>query len=242
MLRLIFTFFVCAAFFGTAPTAKSATIHEFNDAVYDAYGYYRQALFYLRTGNPQVASIELEELTAHWKAIVERFADSPPDVYSADPKWRNTILDIDKRTAGGLKAALNNEAKAARKLLLPVRTMLSDLRRRNGVINFSDYVDKANAAFNELWKFRHNPPDFESQDQVDKLRRVLSITNYWIERCRDNASANIQDKPEFKRLIQTSLHAFNRIWGAIAEKKADIIISVLRGQRSTDRLLFLHFG
>ena len=242
MLRLVFTLVVCAAFFGPAPTARSAPIHNFNDAVFAAYGYYREALFYLRTGNAQVASFELEEMTVRWKAIVKRFADSPPDVFAADPAWRETILDIDKRAAGGLEAALKNDAKAARTLLIPVRKMLSDLRRRNGIFNFSDYVDNANAAFEKLWKYRHNPPNFESLEQVDELRRTLAITVYWFEMCRDNAPAAIREKPEFKRLIETSLFSFTRIWGAIANKREDILISVLRGLRSSDKMLFLRFG
>jgi hypothetical protein len=120
MPRLIFTIVLCVAFLGPIPTARSAPIHDFNDAVFAAYGHYREALFYLRTGNAQVASFELEELTARWKAIVERFADSPPDVFSADPAWRDTLLDIDNRAAGGLEVALNDDAKAASKLLTPV--------------------------------------------------------------------------------------------------------------------------
>jgi hypothetical protein len=60
--------------------------------------------------------------------------------------------------------------------------------------------------------------------------------------CRDNAPAAIREKPEFKRLIKTSLFSFTHIWGAIANKREDILISVLRGLRSSDKMLFLRFG
>lgn len=242
MLKLIFSLVVCAVFLGPAPSARSAPIHDFSNAVFTAYGHYREALFYLGNGNAQVAAFELEEMTARWKAIVEKFAESPPGVFSADPTWRQTLLDIDTKVAASLEAAINNDTKAAEKLLDPVRRTLSELRRRNGVFNFSDYVDNANAAFDELWKYRRNPPDFGSREQVDQLRRDLAVTTYLYELCRDNAPAAIRDNPEFKRLMEASLQALNRIWGVAADKKVDILISILRGQHSANRILFLRFG
>lgn len=242
MHKYILTLVACVAFLGPAPAARSAPIHDFNKAVFAAYGHYREAMFYLRTGNAQVASFELEELTVRWRAVVTRFAASPPDVYSDDPAWRDTLLDIEKRVAGGLDAAIGNDIKTARKHLGPIRKSLSDLRRRNGVINFSDYVDKANAAFEKLFEFRRNPPDFESLEQLDKLRRITAITAYWYETSRDNAPPAIRDNPEFKRLMETSLYSLSRIWAAIANKKKANLISILRGLHSSDRMLFLRFG
>ncbi|MDA1090132.1 MAG: hypothetical protein O3A85_07460 [Proteobacteria bacterium] len=242
MLRLIFTLVLCAAFLGPAPKARSAPIHDFNNAVFTAYGHYREALFYLQTGNAQVASFELEEMAVRWRAIVERFAKSPPGVFSADPTWQETLMDIEKRTAAGLETAINNDAEAAKKHLGPIRKILSELRHRNGVINFSDYVDKANAAFDELFEFRRNPPDFNSLEQLNKLRRIVAITTHFYELSQDNAPTAIRNNPEFKRLMETSLYSLNRIWVAIDEKREDLLISTLRGLSSSNRILFLRFG
>jgi len=242
MLRLIFPLIVCAAFLGPAPAAHSAPIHDFNAAVFKAYGHYREALFYLRGGNVQVASFELEEMTTQWKLIVGKFADTPPDVFSADPAWRQVLLDIDKSAVSSLEAAINNDAKEARKLLAPVRGMLSALRRRNGVINFSDYVDQANAAFDKLWVYRSNPPDVDSPKQIDQLRRIVAVTAHLYEMVQDNAPTAVRDNPEFKRLMGTSLDAFRKMRGAITARKVDALISILRGQSSSNRMLFLRFG
>ncbi|MBC8338319.1 MAG: hypothetical protein ISR51_06000 [Rhodospirillales bacterium] len=230
------------AFHAFTPPAFGAPVHEFNKAVATAYGFYREAVFLLRAGNAQVASLELEEMADQWKDIAERFGTKPPDTFSDDVSFKKTLDDIGKRISKGLKAAIKGDAKAARKALAPIRNTLADLRRRNGVFVYSDYVDKANAAFRKLYKFRHNPPDFEVVEEVDQLRQILAITVYWYEQCADNAPEEVRKNPEFKRLMEDSLHSLSRIWVAIANKASPNLISLLRGLSSSDRMLFLRFG
>ena len=177
-----------------------------------------------------------------WDGIIKRFGAKPPSVYSNDPAWNKTLVEIKDRISRGLDAAIKGKAKAARKALGPIRKMLSDLRRRNGQINFSDYVDKANAAFKELFKFRYTPPDFNVVEQVDQLRQITAITEYWYEQCLDNAPEALRKDPEFKRLMDDSLYSLSRIWVAIAVKKEANLISILRGLNSSDRILFFRFG
>ena len=236
---------ICAIFafaLASAPTARGAPVHDFNEAVATAYGFYREAYFLLGDGNAQVASLELEEMADRWTSIVERFGSTPPDVYSTDPTWKKTLEAIGTRIARGLRAAIEGDAKAAKKALGPIRELLSDLRRRNGVVVYSDCINQANAAFAKLYKFRYNPPDYDAVEQVDQLRQITAITVYWYEQCRENASTALAQNPEFKRLMDDSLYSLSRIWVAIANKAESNLISLLRGLRSSDRLLFLRFG
>ncbi|NQU60764.1 MAG: hypothetical protein HQ512_06510 [Rhodospirillales bacterium] len=237
-------FAICVLFLFSifTPPAQGADIHDFNEGVSEAYKAYREAMFYLRTGNPAVASFELEKLDERWKAVVKRFADKSPDVFSRDPAWRKTLLKISERTTKGLQAAIDGDAKAANKHLKPIRKILSDLRRRNGVSNFSDCIDQANAAFNKLNKYRKNPPDFGSEKELDTLRQKLSVTIFWYERCWDTAPPAIGANPEFKRLMKTSLYSLSRIWVAIASKDKKILTSNLAGLSSSDKILYLRFG
>lgn len=224
------------------PSAQGADIHDFNEGVSEANKAYREAMFYLRTGNPAVASFEVEKFDERWKAVVKRFADNSPDVFSKDPSWRKTLQKISEKTSMGLKAAIDGDAKAAKKHLKPIRKILSDLRRRNGIFIFSDCIDQANAAFNKLDKYRRKPPDFDSAKELDPLRQKLSITIFWYKRCRDTAPPAIAANPEFKRLIKTSLKSLSRIWVAIAKKDKKILTSNLAGISSSDKILYLRFG
>jgi len=242
MRSVVYIFIFLGFIVNGAPPAKSAPVHDFNEAVSSGYQNYREAMFYLQTGNPTVASFELETFARRWKEIVDRFGASPPDVFTTERKWRKTLKDIEFRITKGLAAAIDGDAKAAKKHLGPIRKILSALRRRNGVFVYSDIVDRANDAFKQLLKYSKSPPDFEKTEQLDKLRRDLSVTIYWYERTRDDAPPGIKNNPEFNRLMESSLQALSRIWVAIADKRTDILISNLRGLTSSDKMLFLRFG
>lgn len=226
----------------TVGPLRAAAVHEFHDAVADASGHYREAVFYLRTGNPAVASFELVQARDKWRGLVDRFADSPPDIYADDPSWRETLETIDAAIAGGLAAAEKGDLEAATERLAPVRETLSLLRRRNGVFLFADCVDRANAAMDALFRFRHRPPDFARVEEVDALRRATAVAAHWYARCRDEAPAAIRDDPQFERLMGSSLESFAQIWEKIRAADTLGLVNILRALRSSDRLLYLRFG
>jgi hypothetical protein len=242
MRTLIIALTIFTLSLASSPSVHSAPVHSFNKDVAAAYGFYREAYFLLGAGNAQVASLELEEMADQWAAVIERFGPTPPDVYSIDPAWMKTLEAVDKSIARGLRAAVDGDAKAAKKAIRPIRKILSDLRRRNGVFVFSDCIDQANAAFADLYKFRYAPPDFNAVEQVDQLRQATAVTAFWYEQCRTNASRARAQDPEFMRLMDDSLYSLSRIWVAIADKAESNLISILRGLRSSDRMLFLRFG
>jgi hypothetical protein len=236
-------FFTILTFtFTPAHYTNSAPIHDFNEVVADAYGFYREAFFLLRTGNPQVASLELEKMSVSWKSIIKRFKTTPPEIYSDDPLWKNTLETVNKAIVHGLAGTIEGNPKRAIKILGPIRKMLSELRKRNGVFVYSDTVDKANAAFMKLKIFRHNPPDFNVVEEVDQLRQSLATTVYWYKQCVETAPATLRQNPEFRRLMDDSLYSLSRIWVAIANKKKLNLINILRGLSSSDQMLFLRFG
>jgi len=134
----------------TPATVQAAAVHDFHDAAALAYRHYRAAMFYLRTGNAMVASFELEQMARRWNAVIDRFGTAPPDVYSTDSSWEKTLRDIQERADSALETAARGDANAARKQIMPIRRVLSALRKRNGVTAYSDTVDAANAAFARL--------------------------------------------------------------------------------------------
>lgn len=236
-------FALALAVAGSPPSgAKAGGAGEFHAAVAEATGHYREALFYVRRGNAAVAAFELDALVRKWDAVMDRFADAPPDAYAKDEKWRQSLQEIGKRARGGLAAAAAGKAKAARKYLEPIRRVLSELRRRNNVVLFADYVEDANAAFGDLFLFRRNPPDFTDGKQVKRLRRALKKTIDRYQKCRDAAPPKVADDPQFKRLIGDSLFYLDRMWVAIDEKNQLNVVNILRRVVSSDDILWLRYG
>ena len=155
-----------------APVAGASELSAFNTAVADAYGHYRQASFYLtRSASPDIAALELESFIEKWRAVVESFADAPPDAFAGDPQWGGTLMEIASRAETALAALDKGDAESAQETLLPVRGLFGDLRRRNGVTTYSDIINALSAEMEVFLKYRRNPPDFSDRGQVGAMLR-----------------------------------------------------------------------
>jgi len=225
-----------------AAAAAASDLGDFNAAVDEAYGHYRGAVFYLHTGNPAVANLELQEAVAIWDARVMPFRDAPPDAFADDAAWAVALDGLAARLIEAEAATARDDAETAEAALLPLREELAALRARNHVRSFSDCIDEANRAMDALWEFRHAPPDFDDAAAVDSLKARTAVTTYLYERCLAEAPPEIAEAPEFKRIMEGALTSLGRLWPNIQERNQEGVINILRELRSFDRLLWLQFG
>lgn len=240
--HLIISAFVFAAVLSAGKSLSASEFRAFHTKLAMAYPHYREAMFYLRTGNGPVAHVELEQWQIKWADIVEGFAKTPPDIYSDDPDWDRALHQIADISSKGLALAQAGKLKEAGAELSEIRTRLSELRRNNHVVIFSDHVDKANQAFDALFEFRHTPPAFDDTQALDQFRRAVSYVTYAYQQVMDRAPPAYLQDDEFQRLMKQSFHSFSRLWVAIEEKNQRNLINILRELRSSDRMLFLRFG
>jgi hypothetical protein len=156
--------------------AQAGQLAAFNAAVAEAYAPYRGAVSYLRTGNLDLAALELEAAAARWSAVVERFAAAPPDAFADDPAWRASLMNLSRRFDKAIQAIDAGDPETARSLLAPVRGTLGALRRRNNVTVFSDHIDEITRAMDRLWRFRKEPPDFAEAATLRELQSASSAS------------------------------------------------------------------
>lgn len=222
-------------------SSSAAAVDEFHTALTEADRDYRSASFYLRTGNPGLALLEIQALSDKWQALSETFRDQPPDAYANDRAWASTLGQIHHRIGSALADAEVGNIKAVRDHLEPIRAVLADLRRRNGIFLFSDCVEEANRAMETLFAYRHRPANFDDQRDVDELLRRAAVTAHWYERCFKTAPKHYKASTEFQRLMVASLRSLGLIWEATHKKQERRVINILRELRSSDRLLYLRF-
>ena len=96
------TLFAIAAFLFHGGVASAGESEEFLIAVEDSLAHYREATSYLRTGNIDLAAIELENMADTWRAISERFGATPPDAFDGNAAYGPTLAE----TARTIEAAL----------------------------------------------------------------------------------------------------------------------------------------
>ncbi|MGI9449235.1 MAG: hypothetical protein ACR2QH_01035 [Geminicoccaceae bacterium] len=231
-----------AALFAFGSVASAGNLKSFNQQVADAYAPYRSAMFYLRTGNPGVALLELEAASKRWQAVVDQFGKAVPDAFVGDPDFAASLKAIGGSLDAGLKSIEDDDQKTATDVLTTIRADLSDLRHRNSIRTFSDCIDDMNAAMDRLWAFRHEPPAFDEVDQVNAVKREAAITEFLYRRCYETAPSAFRDDESFNRMFEGSLISLPLIYNALDEGNEGMLINILRELRSFDRMIWLHFG
>ena len=241
-MRRLFAITLLLAAVTAGTVARAAPVHDFHAAMAEAAKHYRFAAFYLRTGNAGVAAIEIQSLQETWQALATAFVKAPPDLYATDPEWASTLAEIGKRAGDALTAVDAGDTDAAARHLAPIRGQLVQLRRRNGLFIFADYVEEANRAFDLLFEFRRRPIDFDNTDDVRTLLTRAAVASDWYRRCLEAAPEKTRASEEFRRLVEISIASMGRIWDAVRERDQRRVVNILREIRSADRLLYLRFG
>lgn len=225
-----------------APAVQASDLGDFNDAVADAYDHYRAAAFYFRTGNSAVAKDELTAMQDAWAEIAARFADSPPDAFTDDPHFADVLDEVSDRVQQAIEAADVGATTVGADALAPIRALLSDLRRRNGVVVFSDHVNALNQQMERLWRYRHNPPALDDPAEVDAVVGEAAVYAYLLQRLREGAPQEVKERADFQRLMEGTGESVARIPVALREGDEETFINTLRELISFDRMLFLRFG
>ena len=131
-----------------APLARAAD--AVTDALQAAYEPYRAALFRTNAGSAIESQRALTAAREAWQQVRERFAGSAPAPYDRDRDFGATLAAVDAvygRAAGDVQ---QGRLAAAHETLEEVRDLLAELRRRNGVVTFSDHVNAYHAQMEKV--------------------------------------------------------------------------------------------
>jgi len=240
MLRLFATFFV--VIFLAAGPARADTEGAFHAKINEAYAGYRAATSYLRTGNPGLASLEIAGALDTWREVMVTYGDNPPPAYAKDAQLADTLSAIGKRLETALGAAESGDAEQATESLTPVRDMIYDLRKRNGVRLYADCITELNRAVEPLYKHRHKAPDLGNPAVRRQLVSESETYAALLKDCRGMAPAAYTGDAEFIRLFDGTRNSIQSMFPAIDSGDPNRVINVLRELRSFDRIIYFRFG
>ena len=225
-----------------AGAAMAGDLADFNAAVEQAASHNRVALGYLRTGNIDLASIELDRLRAAWAALNKRLAGKRPDAFDRNPLYGTTMTDIGVRLVTADMMLNSGRPDSAGQALDAIRTDLNNLRKSAGIVVLADCVRDANAAMDALMVYNDRALDWSKSDTRFGVASKASIYGYVLDRCDGMASENVRQNPEFRRLIDGAKAGLALIPKAIATRDTDLLHRILIELRSFDNLLAFRFG
>lgn len=76
-----------------------------------------------------------------WKQIKQTYTTTPPEVFSSDPEWESTLTSIEEIAVTSAGQITEGHLAEAHETLEAIRDELTDLRKRNSVIVFSDHIN-----------------------------------------------------------------------------------------------------
>ncbi len=154
-----------------------------------AASHQRVAIAYLRTGNVDLAALEIDRLRQAWAAVTSL---KRPAALNRDPQlYTTTMVDVATRLVGVSIMMDSGRPDNARQGLQAIRAQLTALRKANGVEVLADCIAEANATMDRLMAFNDEALDWSRQAGAV----AQSGTDYrtQIDRCDAMADQAIRD-------------------------------------------------
>jgi hypothetical protein len=221
-----------ACFLASSATARADDLDDFNRAVEAAMSHHRVASGYLRTGNIDLAALELEGMREAWGKVSTL---PKPAAFRDNERYIATMLEIAAQLIGTTLVLNMGRTDVARESLDKVRRQLSDLRRDNKVTVLADCVLDANVAMDAL--FAHDEkPDWDCVSAGSESYRGT------LQRCDGMAPPPIRNQAEFRRLIDGALASLAQLPKAVETRDTGLLHRLLIELRSFDHLLAFRYG
>jgi hypothetical protein len=225
-----------------AGAAAAEGLDDFNRAVEAFSSHHRVVLAYLRTGNLDLAAVELERMNAAWQVVTERFGANRPAEIADQALYIATLTDISTRIIAAHLVMGLGRPDVAHDALNEARNVLARLRRASGVAVLADCVLDANAAMTKLIAFDAKAPDWADAAARQEVLATAAAHGEQLRRCNEMAPASVRLNPEFRRLIDGALASLDRVPEAVAASDGDLLHRLLIELQSFDRLLSFRFG
>ncbi len=221
-----------------AAPVRADDLADFNAAVEAAESHNRVAIGYLRTGNIDLASLEIDRLRQTWGKIGNL---KRPEIFERN-LYVAKLTDIGMRLVTADLMLNSGRPDSARQALEAVRADLYDLRKSAGVAVLADCIRDSSAAAEALMVYDGHHLDWNNSDTVAGLTEKAAAYAKMLQRCDAMASPQVHDQPEFRRLIDGAADALGLIPQAVRTHNTDLVHRVLIQLRSFDNLLEFRFG
>ncbi|MHB9132592.1 MAG: hypothetical protein ACYDBB_16100 [Armatimonadota bacterium] len=127
---------------------------------------------------PEAAKNAMRQLTAEWKGFQQRYADQ----CASDAEWQRTFIQVDQRI-GTANTVINtkNDFLLAHEELEGVRSILLNLRMRNNIEYFPDYLTEFHGSMEAilLTVNEKTPETLTPAEMAKLLQNLQQATALW---------------------------------------------------------------
>ncbi len=226
----------------TGSHALAGDLADFNALMEGVTSHIRVALGYLRTGNTDLASLEIDRTREAWGKLQQHFGSRRPDMFETSPRYKNIVTGVAARLVGAELLLNAGRPDAAMESLNALRGEFYDLRKASGIVVLADCVRDANAIMDALMIYNDPALDFAKPETRFGIANKASIYGSTLDRCDGIAGDSVRGNPEFRRLVDGAKAGLALIPTAITTRDNNLLHRVLIELRSFDNLLAFRFG
>lgn len=225
---------------GLACGLPAAAADALTDAVQAAYPSYRAALVRTNTKSQAESEQAIAAARRSWQAVVEQHAARPPAPYDRDPALADTLGKVAAVYARAEVQIREQKLPEAHETLEAVRDLLADLRRRNGVVVYSDHVNAYHAQMEHTLLEAPKLP-FGPQGPLLLMAEVGKL-EYLAARMRSEAPAALAKDAEFGAALQAVEASVAALRSAVLAQDAAASRDALGKLKGPYSRLFVRFG
>jgi hypothetical protein len=228
------------ALWAAACPARADDIADFNALTEAAEAHSRVALGYLRTGNGDLASVEIDRLRVAWGKLT---AHKRPHVFDASALYTTTLTNVSMQLVAADMLLNSGRLDAARQALEAARADLSALRKSAGIVVLADCIRDSSAAMDALMVYNtRGELDWSKPETAAGVAGKSAAYETVLARCDATASEAVRKQPEFRRLIDGAKEGLALIPEAIRTRDTALLHRILIQLRSFDNLLAFRYG
>ena len=229
--------------FAAAPLpALADELADFNASVEEVSAHNRVAIGYLRTGNVDLASLELDRLRAAWGELNKRFAGKRPAVFDGNKLYVTALTDISTRLIAADLMLKSGRPDAVRQSLEGVRGDLYALRNSAGITVLADCIFDSNKAAASFMAYDVPEFDWGKPGIANAVAETAAAYSAVLYRCDGIASEAVRKNPEFRRLIDEAKTELAKVPHAVEHRDAAQLHRIVGSLRAIDNLLAFLFG
>lgn len=210
------------------------------DALQKAYAPYRAALFKTNAGQTGESADALKQAQQAWSLVVQLVKSQPTVPYANDALMARTLAGVEEHYAKAAQQVAAGQLPQAHDTLEGVRDLLSELRRQNQVIVYSDHMNAYHAQMEHL--LEEGPTWLRADDGLPKLAAQAGVLRYLAERLNSEAPAAVQASAEFKELLGAVTRSVEGLNAAVAAGDKARIEKAIGQVKAPYSKLFIKFG
>lgn len=210
------------------------------DAIQKAYAPYRAALFKTNAGQAGESAEALKQAQSAWAQVAQLVKSQPTVPYANDALMAKTLAGVDGYYATASQQVAAGKLTDAHATLEGVRDLLSELRRQNQVIVYSDHMNAYHAQMEHL--LDEGPKWLKSGDGMPRLAAQAGVLSYLAGKLASEAPAAAQASPEFKELLGAVTRSVEGLGAAVASGDKAQIEKALGQVKAPYSKMFIKFG